>query len=736
MTESFRIAGASTIPEFPDNSGQSGRRRAWRSMIVSQPKRRKIKNEVHNPPAPAGQRLHVSLDAHPWLGPAALAALTLLLWSRTLGLPLHYWDDSTYFFNDPRLNVLTPSNLLAILTKPFFANYHPITTLTFLWDRLVWKTWVPGFHVTHLAFYAGSALLAYFFFLSLVRNRFWALSGAVLFSFNAVHVEPVAWLAARKDVVCLFFSAAALLLYGRYARARDCTPCDHGGCLSSYLLMMAAFLFALGSKGYAAALPFLFVAFDACYSERFEWRRLLDKIPPFTLALGLIIVTVMAQDETSALIRNPAEAYQISVFDRLTLLLKIFCLYVGRALLPVHLSATYIVSNEGWMPEWVALLGLFLLSSLVYGFFRLRKALPSVAFGFALFVLPLLTTLNTFFTLRTWMADRYVLFSTLGSSLALAALGARQIRARPFKIVAAGLAILVTVYAGLALDRLRVWSSASLLHSDAIRKNFPALAGSGIVTAEEVAAAAQGSPLPPTLQDLLAKLSLALQREGDTEQYGRIADLLGGAGYSGLEVGLSELKRGDLDKAADSFMAEVARGEWYAARSAKLLGDIYYRKGKPDEARRWYQQSASLYIKQRQSPRDARLGEGDLEFNLRNLPRALEIFQLMTRENPGDPLGPFCAARTLEAMGKSQEAYRLYEDAAGMPRESFRDRYLNPADVQKQLGILSQKMGNRSAAIRHFEQYLSLNPGDPERAAIEQNLRALKASLRQHASVP
>ena len=85
---------------------------------------------------------------------------------------------------------------------------------------------------------------------------------------------------------------------------------------------------------------------------------------------------------------------------------------------------------------------------------------------------------------------------------------------------------------------------------------------------------------------------------------------------------MAELKRGNIDKAIDCFMTEITRGEWYAAKAAKLLGDTYNRKGQPEKARQWYQQSISLYQKQRQSPREARLGEGNLEFSLKNLPRA------------------------------------------------------------------------------------------------------------------
>jgi len=700
---------------------------------VSQSRGGKNRNQAKHPSNPDRSWLNLPLDSHRWVAPTLLAAFTLLLWSRTIGLPLHYWDDSVYLFNDPRLDALTIANIRAILTRPFFANYHPVTTLTFLWDGLVWKMWIPGFHLTQLLFYVGGVVFVYSFFLSVVRNRFWALFGAALFSSHALHVEPVAWLAGRKDLVCLFFSTASLCLYVHYARVRDGGAGDSRRLWLSYLAMLVTFSLALGSKGYAAVMPLIFVAYDACNDGRFGWRLVFDKLPPFALALALTVVTILAQDETSALVRNPALNDQLSGFDRLTLLLKIFCLYVGRSLLPVHLSATYLVSNQGWMPEWVALLGLFAIGALGYGFFMLRKTVPALALGFALFVLPLFTTLNTFFTLRIWMADRYVLFSTLGSALVLAGLGtwlSERVGVGSLKALLTAAAFLLLVYSGLAFSRIGIWSSASLIHSDAIRKNFPVLSGDGVVTAEEITTVTRGRQVPSTMLELLERLSLALQREGKTEQYRKVTELLADFGYSGLGIGVEELKRGNFDKAIDCFMAEIARGEWYAAKAAKLLGDTYSRMGQPEEARQSYQQSITLYLKQRQSPREARLAEGDLEFSLRNLSRALEIFRLMTRENPGDPLGPFCAGRTLEAMGKTAEALKQYEEVVAMPAASFKDRFLNLADVHKQMAGLAQKMGDYPAAIDHFERTLLLNPDDPQRNAIEETLRLLREGKR------
>ncbi len=102
---------------------------------------------------------------------------------------------------------------------------------------------------------------------------------------------------------------------------------------------------------------------------------------------------------------------------------------MGHAILPIRLSAFYTVGGEP-VEDSIAFLGALLAVGLVAGFFLLRRRLPLVSFGIALFLLPLATVMNFFFTLRIWMTDRYLLFPTIGTSLALVALAAPLARQR------------------------------------------------------------------------------------------------------------------------------------------------------------------------------------------------------------------------------------------------------------------------------------------------------------------
>ncbi len=692
-------------------------------------KKKKLPGQALRPPVP--DLAAAWLGAGAWRGPAVLAVFTWLLWAQTIGFGLHYWDDFTYIFQDPRLDGLTLSNFLAILKKPFFANYHPVTTLTYFFDRAAWGEWIAGYHITQLVFYSAGVVLVYEFFRRAIGDRFWALAGAALFSAHALHAEPVAWLASRKDVVCLFFYGAALLAYERYAeRADKALAAAAPWPWRNYLPVALFTTLALGAKGPAAALPAVFLARDLCFSPSLSRRHWLDKAPLLALAAGLTLLTVGAQSQSSALLKDMSLLGGLTVPGRIEVLLKIFALNAGRSLLPLALNAEYQVSAWGWHPQWVAYLGFALFAAIAAGFFRFRRRAPAAAYALALYILPLAATMNTFFTLRIWMADRYLLLPTIGSCLLLAWGGKRLLEKRPGRARAARLAAAafacLALYSGLTVMRTRVWLSPVLLRSDILRKDSGFLPGRGPVTAEEFLAQAKGRSIPVALLDAVDSLATAYEREGAREEARALREILGRVGRGGTGVAFSALEAGRHQEAAAQFTAIVDRGEWDAPEAAKGLGDASWAMGQPEKARHWYRRSFELYKERGLSGAPPLAAEMTFEFSMKNYPGALAALRLLQKEAPGDPRGYFFEGRALEEMGQPGQAYKIYEAVEKMPDSAFRDTRLAPADVQRQMGVTAQKLGKIPEMRRHFAKCLQLSPNDPQRAAIEKTLQSFK----------
>jgi len=665
-------------------------------------------------------------DIPAWVPPTALLLLTVAIWARSLAIPILNWDDDIYLFRDARLHPLSWGNIGRILTQPFFANFHPLTTLTYAFDRAIWKTWVPGFHITQLALYAGGVLGLYFFFAHILRRALPAFAAAAIYAVHTIHVESVGWLASRKDVTCLLFYAFALLAYARYA---DETRWRWRPYLLAAMLSAAAMF----SKGYAVALPLVFLAYDFCFLERVWRRQLLDKIPLLLVALAASLLTVHAQDRDTTLIQSSLTGEQ-----RFALLAKVLALYIGRSLVPIHLTPFYTIARDpvGSM----APLGVFLGLALVAAFFLARRRAPAVAFGIALFLLPLGTVMNVFFTLRIWMADRYLFFPTIGSSLALVALGRMLLpvqgkassrtnaSAGTARWLAAAAAIVIVAYSILTFARIEIWTDRVQLWSDAARKELH-LGGSGRLTSAEVALVTNVRSAPSTP---LVNLVAAYESAGQDSESARIAALLGHASGSSDLEGQMELARQDLQgghpEAAIRRLTPIAEGRtWMAPPAMIWIGIAQNHMGDTTASRQSMERGIALYRRSGQPATDAFFSIGGMEFNKGNYAEAASWYRRATQESPGEAKSAFYLGRALEESGKPAEAFAIYKRIVGGELPIVTGTPFTLADVYLQMGLTAQKLNQPREAIGYLEEALRRAPDHPQKQAMLASIASLRA---------
>ncbi len=667
-----------------------------------------------------------------WPAPAALGILTALVYARSLAVPIYDLDDNTYYFGDARVANLTLGSLWHILTKPFFENFHPLTTLTFAFDRAVWGTWVPGFHVTQLVFYVGGVLGLYFLFARILGWRPGAFLAAALYATHAVHVESVAWLASRKDVVCLFFYAMALLAYVRHAGTREARG-------TAYIVSIAMAAGAMLSKGYALCLPGVLFAYDLCFAARITRRHILEKIPFFAIAVVVGLLTVFAQDKDSALIQST-----ITGEGRAALLAKVLALYIGRALLPIRLSAFYTVADGPAGPA--AALGVFLALVLVAGFFLLRRRIPPAAFGIALFLLPLGTVMNLFFTLRIWMTDRYLLFPTVGSCLALVALAAplyqkRQGVTRTLRLVRfrRGLAVIavlaIGLYSGLTIARVDVWTSRVRLWSDVVRKELH-LGGMGPVTSGELRGVTNLHSVP---SGPIVSLARAYDFEGKHAESRRIDELMGvvaRGGYKDEEgdvaVARQAIEAGRPEEALRRLKPIAEGGSWWAPVATLWISVAESRMGDADSSRQTLRRAIELYRKSGQVAADGLISVGDMEFSRGDFPKAAEWYRRAEQELPHDAKVIFRLGRAREEGGAPGEALKLYKEIVDANLPILRETLFSILDVHYQMGVAAQKLGLAQEAREHFEEALRHSPEQAMREDILSRIATLHRANGSH----
>ena len=221
-------------------------------------------------------------------------------------------DDDAYVYDNPQVKPgLTLKSVVWAFTTTWMGNWHPLTWFSHMLDCQLHGLNPGAHHLTSLFFHITNTLLL-FWVLKRMTGRLWASSFvAALFALHPLHVESVAWVAERKDVLSTFFWMLTLWTYLRYVERPE---------LNRYLLVILFFVLGLLSKPMLVTLPFVLLLLDYWPLGRFSFGRggvhsfnpkpssgrnqgsfplhlVLEKVPFFSLAAVSSVVTFFAQQE-------------------------------------------------------------------------------------------------------------------------------------------------------------------------------------------------------------------------------------------------------------------------------------------------------------------------------------------------------------------------------------------------------------------------------------------------------
>ena len=230
---------------------------------------------------------------------------TAIIYGQTLKVPPITYDDRFYLATSPYVNVNAPfSRLGAVWDEPYFANFHPVTTTTWLLDRVLADKGQPfdglPFRISHLIYATIGALLLIPLYRRLGIPTLLALMGALIYAVHPIHTEVLAWLSARKDLLGLIFVVLSMLSW-LWAR-RAATPRQWR---VRHMLTILLVLVAVLSKPIAVIVPALLVAFEFCSEPhagiaRWRWASRRDH-PAVTRTLGLTMILVIAGGVSAAI---------------------------------------------------------------------------------------------------------------------------------------------------------------------------------------------------------------------------------------------------------------------------------------------------------------------------------------------------------------------------------------------------------------------------------------------------
>ena len=486
-----------------------------------------------------------------------LIALTLVVYARAVSFGFVIFDDPRYVTDN--FYVLSGLSLRGI--RWAFSTFHdcnwiPLTWVSLMLDTSIYGRWAGGFHATNILLHVANVLLVFFCLKGATRQIGRSVFVAALFAIHPLHVESVAWITERKDVLSMFCGLMSLYAYIRYAQRR------HYVWLA---ISLGIFACSLASKQTFVTLPFVFLLFDFWPLGRFDGvphpvqddrvpydRRpriaplIVEKIPFFIVSAAFCAVAIWAQSSGHS-VRSLAE---MPLSTRVLNAVSAYGLYLEKGLLPFGLAIFYPHPGSEIGLAVVAFSVAALSAISVFATATVRRW-PFVLMGWLWFVGTLIPMIGLVQVGLQQRADRYVYLPNLGLYITVAWLVPTIVTAPVARrrLLPAVAGAVVALYAATAFVQVGTWRD-------------------GIVLMRHALAVTDENPFTRTV---LGDAFLAESRVDEAlEQYRRMIELAPQDPNRHVTMGalLYELRR--FDGAAAEFRAALAMDDSCAAAHTGL----------------------------------------------------------------------------------------------------------------------------------------------------------------------
>ncbi|HEX4072533.1 MAG TPA: tetratricopeptide repeat protein, partial [Planctomycetaceae bacterium] len=438
-------------------------------------------------------------------------------------------------------------------------NWIPLTWVSLMLDATLYGTWPGGHHLVNVLLHAANVLLIFAVLLKATRKTGQSAFVAALFAVHPLHVESVAWIAERKDVLSLFFGLAALYAYVGYAQKPG---------RARLALSIVCYLCSLLSKQTLVTLPFVLLLLDSWPLRRGGpiVPRLLEKIPYFALSAAFCVIELVAQVRG----HSARTLTEFPLWSRCANAVLVYALYLKKALLPFDLAVFYPHPGRE-IPLLAAAAALVVLALVTWFAVAHARRWPFLLVGWLWYLGTLVPMIGVVQVGIQQMADRYTYFPMLGIYIAVAWLvpalvektfvGRRDVSARTVSIMAGGV---VCLYAAIAFVQVGYWRDGVTL----MRRSLALTDDSAFARV--------------LLGDALYVQSRTEEALGEFEHAVRLSPH-DPENYFRLGWVLQDLKR--YDEAADQFRASLAVDEKISSTHNRLGWILWWQHQYADAAR-------------------------------------------------------------------------------------------------------------------------------------------------------
>lgn len=380
----------------------------------------------------------------------ALVAITFAVFGQTLRHDFVNFDDPVYVSENPRIHTgLNAQSVGWAFTHSHSHNWHPLTTMSHMLDWQLFGAKAGFHHLVNVLLHSANAVLL-FLLLQQLTNSIWRSAlVAALFAIHPLHVESVAWISERKDVLSGLFFFLTLFAYAGYARKPSA---------SRYLAMSILFGCGLLAKPMLVTLPVILLLLDYWPLRRTEergqrpGRLIIEKIPLLVLSLGSVIATLIAQRGGIVQIAH------LPLSWRAANALSVYLIYIWQMIWPANLATIY--PHPGRLPIWATASAGVVLVLITLAVLVFRKRKPYLVTGWFWYLIMLVPVIGLVQVGSQAHADRYTYLPQIGLYIAIA--WAVVDLARSFRFPREILAVAAPVV--IALFAWRAWIQTSYWH--------------------------------------------------------------------------------------------------------------------------------------------------------------------------------------------------------------------------------------------------------------------------------
>ena len=629
-------------------------------------------------------------------------------------------DDHEYLLENSKVHTgVTLQGIRWAFTTTYAGNWHPLTWVSHMWDCQLYGLHPRGHHLTSLALHLANVLLLFLLLARITRALWPSAVVAALFALHPLHVESVAWVSERKDVLSTLFWLSTMWAYVWYVE---------GPGLGRYLLILLSFALGLMAKPMLVTLPFALLLLDywplgrfslasgavrgqgeAATSRQVALGLVWEKLPLLALAAVSALVTLYAQQAALA----PLEA--ITPLSRIANALVAYVSYLGKMLWPLRLAAFYPHPGPA-LPGWQAAASGLLLLGLSYLAVRAGRKHPYLPVGWFWYLGTLFPVIGIVQVGDQALADRYTYIPLIGIFIILA-WGATDLTARWLHrrvVLALGAAVALSACLVLTWFQVGYWHDTGVLFEHA--KNVTAdnyMADRSLIATyahqgrfeEAVALFRQAIKIKPDSEHLYNNVGMAYSSQGKFEEatamFQKALELKPNFAEAFNNLGKVLGNQGKLDAALAMFQKALELKPNFV-EAYNNLGKAYANQGRIEEAAAMFQKA--IQIRPDFAPSYSNLG---IDYaNRGEIEEAMAMFQKAIQVNPN-------FVEAYNNLGVAYASQGRIEEATAMFQKAIR---VNPsfAPAYKNLGVSYANQGKVAEALAVLQKSIQINPGDAE----------------------